>query len=150
MEMKIMRPIDADELKITLTDWIRLHWDEAFTADDMAYAFLEMINEELTLKMKPVVPAHWIDQGHKIFKCSNCGNYLDFRGVNAGGGAANYCPNCGAKMWNILTRKPQKLTKREKEIRTYIVDEYGKSLYAVEVHNTPETVAREDEASKNT
>lgn len=44
------------------------------------------------------VPAHWIDQGHKIFKCSNCGNYLDFRGVNAGRGSANYCPNCGAKM----------------------------------------------------
>ena len=54
------------------------------------------------------IPAHWIDQGHKIFKCSNCGNYLDFRGVNAGRGTANYCPNCGAKMWNILTRKPQK------------------------------------------
>jgi len=44
------------------------------------------------------VPAHWIDQGHKIFKCSNCGNYLDFGGVNAGRGSANYCPNCGAKM----------------------------------------------------
>ena len=94
------------------------------------------------------IPAHWIDQGHKIFKCSNCGNYLDFRGVNAGRGAANYCPNCGAKMWNILTRKPQKLTKREEEIRDYIINEYGEALYAVEVHNTPETVAREDEASK--
>ena len=74
------------------------------------------------------IPAHWIDQGHKIFKCSNCGNYLDFRGVNAGRGTANYCPNCGAKMWNILTRKPQKLTKREEEIRDYIVNEYGEAL----------------------
>ena len=55
------------------------------------------------------VPAHWIDQGHKVFKCSNCGNYLDFGGVNAGRGTANYCPNCGAKMWNILTRKHQKV-----------------------------------------
>ena len=107
------------------------------------------------------VPAHWIDQGHKVFKCSNCGNYLDFRGVNAGRGTANYCPNCGAKMWNIWTRKPQKgkamffkktskqkLTKREEEIRDYIVNEYGEALYVAETHNTPETLAREDEASK--
>ena len=32
------------------------------------------------------------------FKCSVCGNFLDFRGVNAGRGDANYCPNCGASM----------------------------------------------------
>lgn len=71
-----MRPINADELKITLTNWIRLHWDEVFTADDMAYAYLEMINEELTLKMKPVVHAHWI-YGYtfpdgQYRKCSAC------------------------------------------------------------------------------
>ena len=51
-------------------------------------------------------------------------------------------------MWNILTRKPKKLTKREEEIRDYIVNEYGETLYAVEVNGTPETRAREDEASK--
>ena len=84
--------------------------------------------EEFGYEDDSTVPAHWIDQGHKIFKCSNCGNYLDFRGVNAGRGTANYCPNCGAKMWNILTRKPQKLTKREEEIRDYIVNEYGEAL----------------------
>ena len=39
-----------------------------------------------------------IKQEREIFKCSNCGNYLDFRGVNAGRGGANYCPNCGTKM----------------------------------------------------
>ena len=32
--------------------------------------------------------------------------------------------------------------------KNYIINEYGEALYAVEVHNTPETVAREDEASK--
>ena len=72
--------------------------------------------EDETTEDNSTVPAHWIDQGHKIFKCSNCGNYLDFRGVNAGRGTANYCPNCGAKMWNILTRKPQnKNSQREKK-----------------------------------
>lgn len=32
------------------------------------------------------------------FKCSECGNILDFNGVNCGRGNANYCPNCGADM----------------------------------------------------
>ena len=30
--------------------------------------------------------------------CSECGNYLDFDGVNAGRGDANFCPNCGCRM----------------------------------------------------
>ena len=34
----------------------------------------------------------------RVFKCSACGNYLDFDGVNAGRGSVNFCPNCGAKM----------------------------------------------------
>lgn len=32
------------------------------------------------------------------FKCSECGNLLNFDGVNCGRGSANYCPNCEAKM----------------------------------------------------
>lgn len=32
------------------------------------------------------------------YKCSNCGNYLDFSGVNGGRGEVKFCPNCGAKM----------------------------------------------------
>lgn len=35
---------------------------------------------------------------YNTFKCSVCGNFLNFHGVNAGRGDANYCPNCGAKM----------------------------------------------------
>ena len=57
-----------------------------------------LMEQEPSEDVQPVVHAHWIDQGHKIFKCSNCGNYLDFDGVNAGRGNANFCPNCGAKM----------------------------------------------------
>ena len=40
----------------------------------------------------------WIRVDSNTFKCSKCGNFLNFRGVNAGRGDANYCPNCGAKM----------------------------------------------------
>ncbi len=34
----------------------------------------------------------------RVYKCSNCGNFLDFEGVNFGRGDAYYCPNCGAEM----------------------------------------------------
>ena len=101
---KKMRPIDADELKITLTNWIRLHWDEAFTADDMAYAYLEMINEELTLKMKPVIHAHWIPcenetgEGSNTYKCSACGEIQMLIDGTPKENGWKYCPHCGAKM----------------------------------------------------
>ena len=34
----------------------------------------------------------------RTHKCDQCGNILDFDGVNAGRGDANFCPNCGADM----------------------------------------------------
>ena len=42
----------------------------------------------------------WIKVGHwgRSYKCNQCGNYLDFDGVNAGRGDANFCPNCGSEM----------------------------------------------------
>lgn len=42
----------------------------------------------------------WIRIGHfgRYYKCDQCGNSLDFDGVNAGRGDANFCPNCGADL----------------------------------------------------
>ena len=42
----------------------------------------------------------WIRIGHfgRSYKCNQCGNSLDFDGVNVGRGDANFCPNCGADM----------------------------------------------------
>jgi predicted RNA-binding Zn-ribbon protein involved in translation (DUF1610 family) len=34
----------------------------------------------------------------RVYRCDQCGNFLDFDAVNAGRGDANFCPNCGAKM----------------------------------------------------
>ena len=54
--------------------------------------------------LAPVEPerknGEWIKVGHwgRSYKCNQCGNYLDFDGVNAGRGDANFCPNCGAEM----------------------------------------------------
>ena len=55
--------------------------------------------------------AKWIDvRVGKIFssrdyKCSKCGNILDFNGVNCGRGDANYCPVCGKKMVGYIEGK---------------------------------------------
>lgn len=40
----------------------------------------------------------WVKVGHwgRSYKCNQCGNYLDFDGVNAGRGDVNFCPNCGS------------------------------------------------------
>lgn len=40
----------------------------------------------------------WIRIDKHTIQCPICHRYLDLRGVNAGRGDANYCPNCGAKM----------------------------------------------------
>ena len=62
--------------------------------------------EKLT-QYAPPEKAKWIKAGtrnflgiinDRVYKCSNCGNLLDFEGVNCGRGDANYCPNCGAEM----------------------------------------------------
>ena len=59
-------------------------------------------------KLPSVTPkekiGHWVNaKVGKLFpsndyKCSECGNILDFDGVNCGRGDANYCPNCGCHM----------------------------------------------------
>ena len=48
----------------------------------------------------PVVHGKWKKIGvwGRVYRCNQCGNFLDFDGVNAGRGSANFCPNCGAKM----------------------------------------------------
>lgn len=48
----------------------------------------------------PSAEGEWVKVGHwgRSYKCNQCGNFLDFNGVNAGRGDANFCPNCGAEM----------------------------------------------------
>ena len=63
--------------------------------------------EEVLRSLPPAQPepheGHWILYDKRFpwrtwYKCSECGNYLDFSGVNGGRGEVNFCPNCGAKM----------------------------------------------------
>lgn len=61
-----MRPIDADEFEKVIEAWIRMHWSEAFTGDDVGSDFLAMLDGEPTL-----------EQIAKIKYCPFCGQKLE-------------------------------------------------------------------------
>lgn len=95
-----MRPIDADLLKEQMESVCM----GIMAGTDSYDAPLKTIDDAPTIEPKH---GKWIieyDSWGGLFKtsrahkCSICNNYLDFDGVNAGRGDANYCPNCGAKM----------------------------------------------------
>jgi len=72
------------------------HWDGHTEKDVTRLLSLPTIQREPQ-------EGHWILYDKRFpwrtwYKCSECGNYLDFSGVNGGRGEVNYCPNCGAKM----------------------------------------------------
>ena len=63
----------------------------------------DCINNIKALKPSDVVKVRdgkWkkIGAWGRVYRCTQCGNFLDFDGVNAGRGDTNFCPNCGAKM----------------------------------------------------
>ena len=91
-----MRLIDADAIKYheylePMGNGMYVH---AGIVDD------KEIDAQPTIEAVPVRHGKWKKSGNwgRVYKCDQCGNYLDFDGVNAGRGDANYCPNCGAKM----------------------------------------------------
>jgi predicted RNA-binding Zn-ribbon protein involved in translation (DUF1610 family) len=63
---------------------------------ELAYAMAGIESADVV----PVVHGKWKKIGvwGRVYKCNQCGNFLDFDAVNAGRGDANFCPNCGADM----------------------------------------------------
>lgn len=64
---------------------------------------LHIVTDDFFESTKPQRLGHWILYDKRFpwrhhYKCSGCGNYLDFSGVNGGRGEVNFCPNCGARM----------------------------------------------------
>ena len=101
-----MKLIDPDEIYFAAC-----RIDPTYSGKSAHYehvAFQQDVDQIKRIEAEPVKHAHWIKQKREVFKCSNCGNYLDFGGVNAGRGDASYCPSCGAKMQNIPMRKAPK------------------------------------------
>lgn len=77
---------------------------EAISRLEQGAPFSELYDEEWenalimaieALKAEPIKHGKWIKLYHDNYKCSECGNYLDMCGVNAGRGNANFCPNYG-------------------------------------------------------
>ncbi|MBQ0088699.1 MAG: hypothetical protein KBT27_05155 [Prevotellaceae bacterium] len=98
-----MRLIDADELFKELSEKGKEFYE--YELFDSAYGIScakTIVFVSPTIDAKPIRHGRWINvsatKRERIFKCSVCRNTLDFDGVNAGRGDANYCPNCGAKM----------------------------------------------------
>ena len=107
-----MKLIEADKVEQAIKDYWEAQVDKALTLTDgnekRINIYLEH-NHEL-LKAIDELPSaqperktgRWIHLSrHKwirTHKCDQCGNILDFDGVNAGRGDANFCPNCGADM----------------------------------------------------
>ena len=91
-----MRLIDPNEIP-----FVSARIDPTYSGKSAYYAhvaFQQEVKKIQRIEAEPVKHARWIDQKHGTYKCSSCGNLLDFGGVNAGRGDANYCPNCGSKM----------------------------------------------------
>ena len=59
---------------------------------------IEALQKRKTGKWKYVGKEHTTFFHRRIYRCSVCGDFLDFDGVNGGRGDANYCTHCGAIM----------------------------------------------------
>ena len=69
-------------------------------SEDFRVQFLGTVLKVPAADVVPVRHGKWKKIGvwGRVYRCSQCGNILDFDAVNAGRGDANFCPNCGAKM----------------------------------------------------
>ena len=103
MSEDLIRRSDAIEA-IENTDWYHQNRNKDMVSGANSYEHQAWYKADDVYKALEAVPSadrpsgEWISNGKRIYRCSNCGNYLDFDGVNAGRGDANYCPNCGADM----------------------------------------------------
>ena len=96
--------VGAVEFGITLASAINIEtgeWKELFQREnDELREAVERIKDIKPADVSPVRHGMWkkIGEWGRVYRCSQCGNFLDFDAVNAGRGDANFCPNCGADM----------------------------------------------------
>jgi hypothetical protein len=64
--------------------------------------FLKLINKAPTVEAKPVVHAHWIEEGEDLI-CSNCEEYA-LLNCECYSEYSKYCPYCGAQMDESISR----------------------------------------------
>jgi hypothetical protein len=84
---------EVEELK-------KIHFDRVVVLSKVS----DRIEQIPSADVRENIKGEWINaKVGKLFpsndyKCSICGNILNFDGVNCGRGDANFCPNCGADM----------------------------------------------------
>lgn len=103
-EEKMARHIDADALYDEVMHWfmtITGNPKQHTVVNECKSSFLNMIDEQPTADVAPVVHGHWIDNGDyvttaygclSVCECSNCHTDVTL------GEHDDFCPNCGAKM----------------------------------------------------
>lgn len=90
-----MRFIDADELKKSIEE------DEELKSNSLAYLLMNLmtcyIDDAPTIDAEPVRHGHWVicSDGYYPY-CSKC------KQEPSGKNMTNYCPNCGAKMDEVI------------------------------------------------
>ena len=97
-----------EEIKEHLKNQIA-HFEKVKYGFRLPEDYIRYEEQQLLLELLEQEPktGHWINaKVGKFFpsndyKCSECGNILNFDGVNCGRGDANYCPHCGAKMGEV-------------------------------------------------
>ena len=84
------RPIDADILKTRIREEYCPEYDEETEME-------QIVDEQSTLDVSPVIHAHWKWDTGSVYRCSYCyykSDMPDFLNVPE----YQYCPSCGAKM----------------------------------------------------
>ena len=105
-----MRLIDVDALWAQMSELYDKRNEEAYMTGDRVVC-VTWDDAVVLMKAAPIIEerkhGRWIKadthnylffKNDRVYKCSICGNLLDFEGVNGGRGDANFCPNCGAVM----------------------------------------------------
>ncbi len=97
------RYIDADWITQKLEGWQDKLAETYGWNDEYILCLGEVlmkIDDTPTADVRENIHAHWEEVPHsrQTKRCSNCHNYLNMSGVNAGRGDADFCPNCGARM----------------------------------------------------
>ena len=62
-----------------------------FVACEIKQNFADMVCEQPTIDVVPVVHGRWVNKGGYLVWCSECNNHNETK-------KTLYCPNCGAKM----------------------------------------------------
>jgi hypothetical protein len=92
-EKNMTRLIDADTL---VCKFINFELTNGIHCEIDKYA-ISVINEQPTIDAEPVRHGKWIGYAGTIGnECSVCGKWID---VLQGTAEMNYCPNCGARMY---------------------------------------------------